>query len=77
MISDFAPAQGPSRAVRTAQGAAIASVGISVPERVVSSDAIADHLGLSSGWIQRRTGIHTRHIAEPHERLSSHAGACG
>jgi 3-oxoacyl-[acyl-carrier-protein] synthase-3 len=77
VITDLADVQGPIRAIRVAQGAAVASVGVSVPERVVASDAIAEHLGLSPGWIQRRTGIHSRRIAEPHERLSTHAAHAG
>jgi len=43
----------------------------------VASETIADRLGLAPGWIERRTGIHTRRIAAPHERLSWHATRAG
>jgi 3-oxoacyl-[acyl-carrier-protein] synthase-3 len=34
---------------------------------------IASRLGVSDDWIERRTGIRSRHIAEPEERLTTHA----
>jgi 3-oxoacyl-[acyl-carrier-protein] synthase III len=54
-------------------GAAIASVGVSLPETVVTNESISSRLGLAEGWIERRTGIRERRIAEPHERLATHA----
>jgi 3-oxoacyl-[acyl-carrier-protein] synthase III len=54
-------------------GAAIASLGVSLPTNVVSSGLIASQLGLADGWIERRTGIRERRIADPDERLSTHA----
>lgn len=57
----------------TRVGAAIASVGMRVPETVVSNAEIADRIGVSDEWIVRRTGIKSRHIAEPQERLATHA----
>jgi 3-oxoacyl-[acyl-carrier-protein] synthase III len=54
-------------------GAAIASVGVSVPEAVVPNADIAPRIGVSDEWIVRRTGIRTRHIAAPDERLVTHA----
>jgi len=66
-----APAQpGPTRDIT---GAAIASLGVSLPATVVSNELIAAHLGLADGWIERRTGIRERRIADPDERLSEHA----
>lgn len=62
---------------RVAAGAAIASVGISVPARIVPSAAISARLGVSEGWVERRTGIRNRHIAGPHERLATHAAEAG
>jgi 3-oxoacyl-[acyl-carrier-protein] synthase III len=50
-------------------GAAIASVGMAVPERAVSNRMIAERLGVSEDWIETRTGIRSRRIAEPGERL--------
>jgi 3-oxoacyl-[acyl-carrier-protein] synthase-3 len=58
-------------------GAAIASVAISVPEKVVENATIAQRLGVSDEWIVRRTGIHSRRIAEPEERLVTHATSAG
>ena len=77
MITDLADVQPPVSTARTAQGAAIVSVAVSVPERVVESSAIEERLGLTPGWIERRTGIHSRRIAMPTERLSSHATRAG
>lgn len=53
--------------------AAIASVGVSLPETVISSASIAARLGVSEEWIVRRTGIRARRVAGPDERLASHA----
>jgi 3-oxoacyl-[acyl-carrier-protein] synthase-3 len=54
-------------------GAAIASVGMSLPETVVGNDEIAPRIGVSHEWIVRRTGIHSRRVARPDERLVTHA----
>jgi 3-oxoacyl-[acyl-carrier-protein] synthase-3 len=53
----------------------VASVGTSVPGTVVPSEAIEARLGLAPDWIERRTGIRTRRIATPEERLDEHATA--
>jgi len=54
-------------------GAAIASVGASLPQTVVPNSEIAARIGVSDDWIVRRTGIRSRRFAEPTERLSNHA----
>jgi 3-oxoacyl-[acyl-carrier-protein] synthase-3 len=54
-------------------GAAISSVGISVPEKVVPNAQIAPRIGVTDEWIVRRTGIRTRRVAAPDERLATHA----
>jgi 3-oxoacyl-[acyl-carrier-protein] synthase-3 len=54
-------------------GAAIASVGVSLPDAVVPNAQIAPRIGVTDEWIVRRTGIRTRHVAGPDERLASHA----
>ncbi len=59
----------------TRPGVLATSVGISVPEQVVTSAEIEARLKLAPDWIARRTGIRSRHIARPHERLQSHATA--
>jgi 3-oxoacyl-[acyl-carrier-protein] synthase III len=65
----------PAAAPRT--GAVAASVGISVPETSVSSADLGARLGVGSDWIERRTGIRSRRIAKPDERLEAHATRCG
>jgi 3-oxoacyl-[acyl-carrier-protein] synthase III len=54
-------------------GAAIASVGISVPATVVPNAEIAPRIGVTDEWIVRRTGIRMRRVAGPDERLTTHA----
>jgi 3-oxoacyl-[acyl-carrier-protein] synthase III len=56
-----------------AAGAAIASVGVSLPQTVVTNDEIAPRIGVTHEWIVRRTGIHSRRMAESSERLVTHA----
>jgi 3-oxoacyl-[acyl-carrier-protein] synthase III len=62
---------------RVLRTAAIESVAIKVPERVVGNDEIAPNIGVSDEWIVARTGVRERHIAEPDERLSDYATAAG
>ena len=56
-------------------GAAVASVGASLPQGIVESSEIEARLGLAPEWIARRTGIRQRHVAAPEERLDKHATA--
>jgi 3-oxoacyl-[acyl-carrier-protein] synthase III len=65
----------PAVAPRT--GAVAASVAVSLPETSVSSAALGARLGVGEDWIERRTGIRSRRIAQPEERLETHATACG
>jgi 3-oxoacyl-[acyl-carrier-protein] synthase-3 len=58
-------------------GAAIASVGVSLPTTTVSSVDIGARLGVGEDWIERRTGIRSRHFAQPDESLTTHAAAAG
>jgi 3-oxoacyl-[acyl-carrier-protein] synthase-3 len=46
-----------------------------LPRTVVTSAEIEGRLGLAPDWIERRTGIRARRIAEPHESLEEHAAA--
>src|SRR5438445_11861156 len=57
-------------------GVVAASVGVSVPERVVSNAEIGARLGVEDDWIVRRTGIHSRRHSDPGERLADHAVRC-
>jgi 3-oxoacyl-[acyl-carrier-protein] synthase-3 len=56
-------------------GAVVASVAVSVPERIVSNAEIGARLGVEDEWIVRRTGISTRRMATDDERLETHATA--
>jgi 3-oxoacyl-[acyl-carrier-protein] synthase III len=58
------------------RGAMAASVAVSVPGTSVSSAELDARLGVGDGWIARRTGIRSRRIAGPDERLDAHATAC-
>jgi 3-oxoacyl-[acyl-carrier-protein] synthase III len=58
-------------------GAAVASVGVSLPANVVSNAVIGSRLGVSDDWIERRTGIRRRRWAGPDERLAAHAEHAG
>lgn len=51
------------------QNARILSVGAYRPPRVVPNSAIVDRIESSDEWIQQRTGIQTRHIADADESL--------
>jgi 3-oxoacyl-[acyl-carrier-protein] synthase-3 len=62
---------GPQPPVRA--GVVAAAVGISVPARVVANSEIEARLGVPQDWIERRTGIQSRRIADAEERLQDHA----
>lgn len=62
---------------RTLRGAALLSVGTSLPAGVVTNAAIAERIGKSDDWIYTRTGIRERRHAAPGERLVNHAVAAG
>jgi 3-oxoacyl-[acyl-carrier-protein] synthase-3 len=59
------------------RGAAILSVGASLPRRSVSNDQVAARIGKTDEWIYTRTGIRARRRAEPDERLTDVAAAAG
>jgi 3-oxoacyl-[acyl-carrier-protein] synthase III len=65
----------PVRSRRPVAGAsaALASVGVAVPAGSVPSAAIEERLGLADGWIESRTGVRFRRIAEPGERTYEYA----
>lgn len=60
-------ANGSTPPLRTA---GIAGLGMAVPEKVVTNEPIARRLGVADGWIETRTGIRERHIAEPEATLA-------
>ena len=61
------PANGSTRPLRTA---GIAGLGMAVPEKIVTNEPISRRLGVADGWIETRTGIQERHIAEPEATLA-------
>ncbi len=62
---------------RMLRGAAIASVAMCVPSRVIENAQIANRIGVDSSWIAKRTGVQRRRIAWPEERLSAFAAEAG
>jgi 3-oxoacyl-[acyl-carrier-protein] synthase-3 len=63
------------RAAAGARGAALLSVGASLPARSVTNDEVAARIGKTDDWIYTRTGIRERRHAEPGERLTAVAAA--
>jgi 3-oxoacyl-[acyl-carrier-protein] synthase-3 len=50
---------------RQQRAAALASVAMAVPERVVTNATVAEHAGVTEQWIVHRTGVkERRHVAE-------------
>lgn len=47
--------------------------GCYLPSRILTNDEIAEIIDTSDDWIYTRTGIHTRHIANPKETTASMA----
>src|ERR1700746_3420631 len=56
---------------------AILSVAAEVPPARVTTAELADRLGVSEDWIVSRTGIRSRPVAAPDERLSEFAARAG
>jgi acetoacetyl-CoA synthase len=48
----------------------VLGTGSYLPARVVGNDEVAGPAGVDADWIERRTGIRTRHRAAPHEATS-------
>lgn len=68
-MRELATAAGSVLAAPTRTGAAIAGLGVAVPERAVGNGPIAARLGIDEDWIVQRTGIRERRIAGEGERL--------
>jgi len=66
--------RGQTAQVRTA---GIAGIGSALPERAVASADLAAELGVGEEWITRRTGILSRRLARPEQRLSELAARAG
>ncbi len=57
----------------TIHGATIDAVAMAVPERLVSNQEIAAHVGVDEEWIAKRTGTGVRPWARPEERMTDFA----
>ncbi|GBD45766.1 3-oxoacyl-[acyl-carrier-protein] synthase 3 [bacterium HR41] len=58
------------RPLRSLASARIAGIGCAVPERVLSSAAVAERLGVDERWIVTRTGVRQRHVAAESDTLA-------
>ncbi len=61
------PAETDAPAGRVVVRAIVAGIGGYLPERIVGNDELSRTVDTSDSWIRERTGIHQRHIAQPHE----------
>jgi 3-oxoacyl-[acyl-carrier-protein] synthase III len=62
---------------RRLRAAALASVAMAVPDRVVTNEAIAAQAGVTEQWIVHRTGVHERRHVSDGERLEDLAATAG
>jgi 3-oxoacyl-[acyl-carrier-protein] synthase-3 len=62
---------------RQQRAAALASVAMAVPERVVTNETVAEGAGVTAQWIVHRTGVHERRHVSPGERLQDLATTAG
>ncbi|HEX6583237.1 MAG TPA: beta-ketoacyl-ACP synthase 3 [Thermoleophilaceae bacterium] len=62
---------------RQQRAAALASVAMAMPERVVTNQTIAEGAGVTEQWIVHRTGVHERRHVSPGERLQDLATRAG
>jgi 3-oxoacyl-[acyl-carrier-protein] synthase III len=62
---------------RQLRAAALASVAMTVPDRVVTNETIAAGAGVTEQWIVHRTGVHERRHVSEGERLQDLASAAG
>jgi 3-oxoacyl-[acyl-carrier-protein] synthase III len=62
---------------RHQRAAALASVAMAVPERVVTNETVAADAGVTEQWIVHRTGVYERRHVSAGERLQDLAGAAG
>jgi 3-oxoacyl-[acyl-carrier-protein] synthase-3 len=62
---------------RHQRAAALTSVAMAVPERVVSNATVAEGAGVTEQWIVHRTGVHERRYVSEGERLQDLATAAG
>lgn len=56
-------------------GAQIAVLGHYLPKRVITSEQVGERLGLGPAWVEARTGIQERRVAETNETVVDMAAA--
>jgi 3-oxoacyl-[acyl-carrier-protein] synthase-3 len=76
-VPSAAPASTSEPAPGALRTAGIAAVAAAVPEDEVPSSAVAARLGVDDEWIARRTGVQSRHVAAPGDRLEDLAAEAG
>jgi 3-oxoacyl-[acyl-carrier-protein] synthase-3 len=57
--------------------AAVIGLGTALPANTVTTAQVAERLGVEEEWIVSRTGIRSRHVAAPGERMSDLAARAG
>jgi 3-oxoacyl-[acyl-carrier-protein] synthase III len=62
---------------RELHGAAIGHAALALPPTTVTNAPIAERLGVETGWIESRTGIHERRVLLDDERVSDLAAEAG
>jgi len=62
---------------RQERAAALASVAMAVPERVVTNETVAQRAGVTEQWIVHRTGVYERRYVAEGERLQDLATTAG
>jgi 3-oxoacyl-[acyl-carrier-protein] synthase III len=62
---------------RHLRAAALTSVAMTVPDRVVTNETVATGAGVTEQWIVHRTGVHERRHVSEGERLQDLATAAG
>jgi 3-oxoacyl-[acyl-carrier-protein] synthase-3 len=62
---------------RHLRAAALTSVAMAVPDRVVTNATVAEGAGVTEQWIVHRTGVHERRHVSEGERLQDFAVAAG
>jgi 3-oxoacyl-[acyl-carrier-protein] synthase-3 len=62
---------------RPVRSAVVLGVGAALPERVVETAELAPKFGVDEEWVVGRTGVRSRRIARPDQRLSDLAALAG
>jgi 3-oxoacyl-[acyl-carrier-protein] synthase-3 len=70
MLATVAPTRERLRRAAPVRTAGIVGLGVALPERSVENAEIAARLGVTSEWIERRTGIAARRYAAAGQRVS-------